>query len=1108
MQFVAFACAAIAATLIVPATSAGTVIGTVAPPAPAFTPYQLDQLHKVDGWRVHVAYTSTYLGSASGGPALMGCCTFGKVMTGWSGFRNETESFDGAVDASGQPGCAYISSLTGGCPATYDNAGSASLTYSLLRNEQIQFSAGCAPDGGSGDQLSEVTQSLSGSVPLDGNGTNQARGRFAIDYSANPPQGYSTLEVPFSGTTTQDFEGCVRNDNPPRTTFPLTRTGSIGMYYNNTPDDCCSGGDTQVRILNGQFVIQGTADDSQDDFFCTSLFIVCGDGTRGNFTFTQHTQWTATPLCRPVTAAALQDTSTADRLPDLDADGIPDCWERNGIQIKATDGHIVTLPLPKATVGHKDLFVEADYMDCAAGGDNTCAANSHSDEPVQGAMDEVVNAFRQAPVDNLVGGPGIDLHLADADAVPLVGRFGFPEDINSNCPASSFNGYKSHFFGTPHERTDSDSALLLMAKRLVYRYAIFADQLPDTWDPKAGTCNATGSSGISEIGGNDFIVTVGSWGSTKWAAVGCLAHERRATCGLRQIQAATFMHELGHTLGLRHGGNEDVNCKPNYLSVMNYVFQFPGNVPTRPLSYSAGIAGTSVDDPLPPLDENALDESSGLGGPAGMSTVYGVGGVAQFAPTQGGIDWNLYGGIGGSSSVDLKRIDDITACSGTWPTVDGSTTTEVFNAALNESSIPGTGAFTVTRAGGTVDNPVRVFVDGRHLRLILAAPVGGADDVSVTYSPPQGPGAIPLQLGDGTPIGAYTDHLTNTTAHHVVLTGYDDWPHLLYNFRDSSDFADGSARSSVDSAPDVTEADAVAAAASMDFDSDGIPNGSDNCSAIANSSQSDTDGDGIGDACDADFPATVTTPAPVVSGFAYADLGLVATTDSSRVAAGDTVTLTTVVTNRGPATAHGVTVTTSLSPDTLLEALKTSQGICSTAPATSCSIGDLGAFASATITLAVKRATPGTIFTSFAVAASDLDPVVSDNRSEISIVVLHRGAPTVTVGTGGITPGLTARTVGKAALVRTTLVLDEPASVAVSITGPKGRILLLRGSRLGTTALAIPKPALRAAAIDGANALSLRVVARELQPRGRYTIRIVATDAAGLSSTRLLSLHR
>lgn len=29
-------------------------------------------------------------------------------------------------------------------------------------------------------------------------------------------------------------------------------------------------------------------------------------------------------------------------------------------------------------------------------------------------------------------------------------------------------------------------------------------------------------------------------------------------------------NELGHTLGLRHGRSEDLNCKPNHPGVMNY----------------------------------------------------------------------------------------------------------------------------------------------------------------------------------------------------------------------------------------------------------------------------------------------------------------------------------------------------------------------------------------------------------------------------------------------------------------------------------------------------------------------------------------------------------
>jgi predicted Zn-dependent protease len=37
-----------------------------------------------------------------------------------------------------------------------------------------------------------------------------------------------------------------------------------------------------------------------------------------------------------------------------------------------------------------------------------------------------------------------------------------------------------------------------------------------------------------------------------------------------QQQAGTLMHEFGHNLGLRHGGNENTNRKPNYISIMSY----------------------------------------------------------------------------------------------------------------------------------------------------------------------------------------------------------------------------------------------------------------------------------------------------------------------------------------------------------------------------------------------------------------------------------------------------------------------------------------------------------------------------------------------------------
>ena len=59
-----------------------------------------------------------------------------------------------------------------------------------------------------------------------------------------------------------------------------------------------------------------------------------------------------------------------------------------------------------------------------------------------------------------------------------------------------------------------------------------------------------------------------------------------AAGSLRAAESGTFMHELGHNFRLRHGGFENVNCKPNYQSVMSYPLQVPYIDPDRPLDYS------------------------------------------------------------------------------------------------------------------------------------------------------------------------------------------------------------------------------------------------------------------------------------------------------------------------------------------------------------------------------------------------------------------------------------------------------------------------------------------------------------------------------------------
>ena len=331
-----------------------------------------------------------------------------------------------------------------------------------------------------------------------------------------------------------------------------------------------------------------------------------------------------------LTVSPTSSSCAADPAADTDDDALPDCWESDGLDIDGDDAVDLDLPAMGADPMHKDIFLELDSMPGRV--------------PSPTAIDRVVASFAAAPVANPDGTDGIRLHvdsgpasvmnpvtgatwgtLSDADAL------GFQNVLGTFEPGGNYNWSAFDTVKAANFSSDREPA---------FHYVVAANQY--------GEASNT-SSGISRgIGASDLLVTLGAFPTPG---------------GTISQQAGTLMHELGHNLALRHGGDDDLNYKPNYLSIMNYSFQMGGLLRAdgaRVLDYSRLAIG---------LDESALDESTGFGYSAGSdpaqfmtmvgcpnnSAPIGDPGTLFVEPLLAGpVDWDCDGATGGVVAADVN----------------------------------------------------------------------------------------------------------------------------------------------------------------------------------------------------------------------------------------------------------------------------------------------------------------------------------------------------------------------------------------------------------------------------------------------------------------------
>ena len=404
----------------------------------------------------------------------------------------------------------------------------------------------------------------------------------------DPPTRGSSPDIPFITNSAGSFLGTT---NPAGSRVSQTSGPKVSLAWKFADTPCptitaSAGPDGTISPSGAAFVACGaSATFTISPVACYRVADVLVDGVSVGAV----TTYTFTNVIANHTIAASFAFASATAT-DADGDGLLDEWETLGVPF--ADGSSRYL-LPGADPQHHDLYLELDAM------------SGHL--PNADALADVVAAFAASPVCNPDHTSGVRLHLVGNGCDPCLDQTNVPEAawpsvaLGAVAVWDAIHGAKQNYFGTDVDRLPADRAIRLAAKARAFRWVIFGKSIG-------------GPTGIAEAGG-DVAVTVApdlsGISRDKWAG--------------------TLMHELGHSLGLGHGGRVNGvanghNFKPNYYSVMNYLWQWPAPAtflqsPDRAFAWRSSWRLDYSRARMNPLVDQSLDETAGLGGPSGNQVV-------------------------------------------------------------------------------------------------------------------------------------------------------------------------------------------------------------------------------------------------------------------------------------------------------------------------------------------------------------------------------------------------------------------------------------------------------------------------------------------------------